>query len=142
MRSDPGVVRNYGRLLLEMVGAVPDGVVCFFVSYSYMDGIVNSWNEMGILQVLHFLCLTFQIVDISECTIWSGFVEFEERFDSVGCDGPLVVMLDPCKQPSCLCSFPTYSFNHFGSLYVPVCSILPVFQEWLVFVACFPNTCL
>ena len=31
--------------------AVPDGVVCFFVSYSYMDGIVNSWNEMGILQV-------------------------------------------------------------------------------------------
>lgn len=51
MRSDPGVVRNYGRLLLEMVAAVPDGVVCFFVSYSYMDGIVNSWNEMGILQV-------------------------------------------------------------------------------------------
>jgi DNA excision repair protein ERCC-2 len=84
MRSDPGVVRNYGRLLLEMVGAVPDGVVCFFVSYSYMDGIVNSWNEMGILQVLHFLCLTFQIVDISECTIWSGFVEFEERFDFCG----------------------------------------------------------
>lgn len=55
MRSDPGVVRNYGRLLLEMVTAVPDGIVCFFVSYSYMDGIVNSWNEMGILQV----CITF-----------------------------------------------------------------------------------
>lgn len=54
MRSDPGVVRNYGRLLLEMVTAVPDGIVCFFVSYSYMDGIVNSWNEMGILQV----CIT------------------------------------------------------------------------------------
>lgn len=52
MRSDPGVVRNYGRLLLEMVAAVPDGIVCFFVSYSYMDGIVNSWNEMGILQVI------------------------------------------------------------------------------------------
>lgn len=52
MRSDPGVVRNYGRLLLEMVAAVPDGIVCFFVSYSYMDGIVNSWNEMGILQVM------------------------------------------------------------------------------------------
>mgnify|MGYP006997913376 FL=1 len=51
MRSDPGVVRNYGRLLLEMVATVPDGIVCFFVSYSYMDGIVNSWNEMGILQV-------------------------------------------------------------------------------------------
>lgn len=51
MRSDLGVVRNYGRLLLEMVSAVPDGIVCFFVSYSYMDGIVNSWNETGILKV-------------------------------------------------------------------------------------------
>lgn len=55
MRSDLGVVRNYGRLLLEMVSVVPDGIVCFFVSYSYMDGIVNSWNETGILKVImHF----------------------------------------------------------------------------------------
>jgi DNA excision repair protein ERCC-2 len=51
MRSDLGVVRNYGRLLLEMASIVPDGIVCFFVSYSYMDGIVNSWNENGILKV-------------------------------------------------------------------------------------------
>lgn len=59
MRSDPGVVRNYGRLLLEMASAVPDGIVCFFVSYSYMDGIVNSWNEMGILQVIFFSSTLF-----------------------------------------------------------------------------------
>ncbi|KAJ0933419.1 putative DNA helicase [Helianthus annuus] len=39
LRSDPGVERNYGRLLLEMV-------------YSYMDAIVNSWNETGILKTL------------------------------------------------------------------------------------------
>lgn len=51
MRSDLGVVRNYGRLLLEMASVVPDGIVCFFVSYSYMDGIVNTWNENGILKV-------------------------------------------------------------------------------------------
>lgn len=51
MRSDPGVVRNYGKLLVEMASTVPDGIVCFFVSYSYMDAIVNSWNEMNILQV-------------------------------------------------------------------------------------------
>lgn len=57
MRSDPGVVRNYGRLLLEMASSVPDGIVCFFVSYSYMDGIVNSWHEMGILQVISFTCI-------------------------------------------------------------------------------------
>lgn len=62
MRSDPGVVRNYGRLLQEMVAAVPDGIVCFFVSYSYMDGIVNSWNEMGILQVMKCCSFTSQFL--------------------------------------------------------------------------------
>lgn len=51
MRSDPGVVKNYGKLLVEMAAVVPDGIVCFFVSYSYMDGIINDWNEKGILKV-------------------------------------------------------------------------------------------
>ncbi|KAI3972851.1 hypothetical protein MKX01_019509 [Papaver californicum] len=39
LRSDPSVIRNYGRPLLEMVAAIPDGVL-----------VVGSWNEMGILQ--------------------------------------------------------------------------------------------
>ncbi|KAJ6847349.1 putative DNA repair helicase UVH6 [Iris pallida] len=70
MRSDPGVVRNYGRLLLEMVAAVPDGVVCFFVSYSYMDGIVNSWNEMGILQdVMQHKLVFIETQDVVETTL-------------------------------------------------------------------------
>jgi DNA excision repair protein ERCC-2 len=60
MRSDPGVVRNYGRLLVEMAQAVPDGIVCFFVSYSYMDAIINSWNEMGILKVRRLLLCYLQ----------------------------------------------------------------------------------
>ena len=59
MNSDPGVVRNYDHLLLEMASAVPDGIVCFFVSYSYMDGIVNSWRGMGIMQVISFTCKFF-----------------------------------------------------------------------------------
>jgi len=63
MHSDPGVVRNYGRLLLEMASAFPDGLVCFFVSYSYMDGIVNSWHEMGILQAISFTCILFSHIN-------------------------------------------------------------------------------
>lgn len=51
MRSDPGVARNYGKLLVEMVSVVPDGIVCFFVSYSYMDEIIATWNDSGILKV-------------------------------------------------------------------------------------------
>ncbi|XP_024529521.1 general transcription and DNA repair factor IIH helicase subunit XPD [Selaginella moellendorffii] len=70
MRSDPGVVRNYGRLLLEMVATVPDGVVCFFVSYSYMDGIINSWNEMGILQeVMQHKLVFIETQDYVETTL-------------------------------------------------------------------------
>jgi DNA excision repair protein ERCC-2 len=34
MRNDPGVVRNYGKLITELAAVVPDGMVCFFVSYS------------------------------------------------------------------------------------------------------------
>jgi hypothetical protein len=51
MREDDNVIRNYGRMLVELAAAIPDGIVCFFVSYSYMDKIVSKWNDMGILQV-------------------------------------------------------------------------------------------
>lgn len=70
MRSDPGVVRNYGRLLVEMSSAVPDGIVCFFVSYSYMDSIVDSWHEMGILrEVLLHKLLFIETQDVVETTL-------------------------------------------------------------------------
>lgn len=81
LRSDPGVEKNYGKLLLEMVSVVPDGIVCFFVSYSYMDGIVNSWHESGILKViiqvsdfLGILVYTFKLVD-STCLEAFFFLE-------------------------------------------------------------------
>jgi len=51
MRDDDNVIRNYGRMLIELSSAIPDGIVSFFVSYSYMDKIISKWNEMGILQV-------------------------------------------------------------------------------------------
>lgn len=51
MRNDDSVIRNYGRMLIELSSAIPDGIVCFFVSYHYMDQIVSKWNDLGILQV-------------------------------------------------------------------------------------------
>ncbi|KAK9281348.1 hypothetical protein L1049_004248 [Liquidambar formosana] len=70
MRSDLGVVRNYGRLLLEMVCVVPDGIVCFFVSYSYMDEIVNSWNETGILKdIMQHKLVFIETQDVVETTL-------------------------------------------------------------------------
>ncbi|KAH1108149.1 hypothetical protein J1N35_011917 [Gossypium stocksii] len=70
MRSDPGVVRNYGKLLLEMVSAVPDGIVCFFVSYSYMDGIINTWNDSGILkEIMQHKLVFIETQDVVETTL-------------------------------------------------------------------------
>ncbi|GAB2232535.1 hypothetical protein Drorol1_Dr00011574 [Drosera rotundifolia] len=70
MRSDPGVARNYGKLLLEMVSVVPDGVVCFFVSYSYMDAIVNTWNETGILKdIMQHKLVFIETQDVVETTL-------------------------------------------------------------------------
>ena len=44
-RDDTAVIRNYGTLLAEMVAIVPDGIVCFFTSYMYMESVVASWYE-------------------------------------------------------------------------------------------------
>ncbi|XP_071656917.1 general transcription and DNA repair factor IIH helicase subunit XPD isoform X2 [Patagioenas fasciata] len=49
-REDIAVIRNYGNLLLELSAIVPDGLVAFFTSYQYMENIVASWYEQGILE--------------------------------------------------------------------------------------------
>lgn len=48
-RDDMSVIRNYGNLLAEMSTVVPDGIVCFFVSYQYMEAVVSIWNDQGII---------------------------------------------------------------------------------------------
>lgn len=52
VRSDPAVIRNYGALLIEMVKVTPDGLVAFFPSYIYMEGVVRAWQEMGVISSL------------------------------------------------------------------------------------------
>eukprot|EP01064_Diplonema_japonicum_P026252 TRINITY_DN37668_c0_g1_i1.p1 TRINITY_DN37668_c0_g1~~TRINITY_DN37668_c0_g1_i1.p1 ORF type:complete len:783 (+),score=134.66 TRINITY_DN37668_c0_g1_i1:32-2350(+) len=46
------VVRNYGSFLLELCQTVPDGIVCFFTSYRYMEEVVSAWEGSGILSDL------------------------------------------------------------------------------------------
>mmetsp|Transcript_10674 Transcript_10674/g.39175 ORF Transcript_10674/g.39175 Transcript_10674/m.39175 type:complete len:789 (+) Transcript_10674:294-2660(+) len=70
MRSDPGVVRNYGKLLLDLAQTVPDGLVCFFVSYSYMDGIVSTWDESGVLQeIMQHKLVFIETQDVMETSL-------------------------------------------------------------------------
>nr|CAG4651600.1 EOG090X01B4 [Triops cancriformis] len=51
-REDLAVIRNYGNLLLDMATAVPDGLVCFFTSYLYLETVVASWYDQGIIDQL------------------------------------------------------------------------------------------
>jgi DNA excision repair protein ERCC-2 len=55
---------------VELAAAVPDGIVCFFVSYSYMDSIVSRWHEMGVLAELMAHKLVFiETADVVETTL-------------------------------------------------------------------------
>ncbi|KAG1684720.1 General transcription and DNA repair factor IIH helicase subunit XPD [Nymphon striatum] len=58
-RDDTAVIRNYGTLLVEMATIVPDGVVCFFTSYMYMESVVATWYEQGIIENLQKQKLLF-----------------------------------------------------------------------------------
>ncbi|KAK6089653.1 hypothetical protein P3W45_001419 [Vairimorpha bombi] len=49
LRSEPSVVRNYGTLIIELSKSVPDGLICFFPSYIYMEEIVSLWSESNII---------------------------------------------------------------------------------------------
>jgi len=70
IRGDPGVIRNYGDLLIEMASVIPDGLVCFFPSYTYMEEIVSMWNDMGVLNsVLSHKLLFVETPDVAETAI-------------------------------------------------------------------------
>lgn len=70
MRQDMAVVRNYGMLLVEMASIVPDGLVCFFTSYMYMESVVASWYEQGVIDaVLKRKLLFIETNDAAETSL-------------------------------------------------------------------------
>lgn len=69
-RMDSSVVRNYGNLTVELTAVVPDGLVVFFTSYTYMEQVVCKWHEMGIVQRLFERKLVFvETPDSVECAL-------------------------------------------------------------------------
>lgn len=70
MRSQPDVVRNYAALLLQMAQIVPDGIVCFFPSYHYLEMIVSMWHEMGMLhKLVHHKLVFVETEDLLETQV-------------------------------------------------------------------------
>jgi DNA excision repair protein ERCC-2 len=70
LRDDESVTRNYGELLVELAATVPDGIVCFFTSYMYMEKVVERWHANGALQQLLRHKLVFiETKDVVETTL-------------------------------------------------------------------------
>ncbi len=70
IRNDLAVVRNYGNILLEYSRITPDGIVCFFPSYLYMESIVSAWNDLGVLQdLLQYKLIFLETPDTAETSM-------------------------------------------------------------------------
>ncbi|KAB8074968.1 hypothetical protein BDV29DRAFT_172703 [Aspergillus leporis] len=70
IRNDPGVVRNYGNLILEFSRITPDGVVVFFPSYLYMESIISMWQGMGILDsIWNYKLILVETPDAQESSL-------------------------------------------------------------------------
>lgn len=68
LRSNPGVAKNYGELLLSYCQIVPDGVVCFFPSYVYMEHVLKAWTESGLFNEVTKYKLVFMEAQSSDET--------------------------------------------------------------------------
>jgi len=69
-RGKTAVVRNYGAMLMELCRAIPDGVVSFFTSYSYMEYVISEWDSMGVLrEILKSKLVFIETKDVVETTL-------------------------------------------------------------------------
>lgn len=73
LRQDIAVIRNYGQLLIDVSAVTPDGICCFFTSYSYMEYILNQWDKMKILSKVlqHKLIFIETKVGVCQSLIWA-----------------------------------------------------------------------
>lgn len=69
-REDIAVIRNYGQLLVAFSEVVPDGIVCFFTSYLYMESVVAAWYDQGILdQIQKYKLIFIETQDPAETSL-------------------------------------------------------------------------
>jgi len=67
VRNDPSVVRNYGQILIEFSKITPDGLLCFFPSYLYLETITSTWASTGVLdEVWKYKLILVETPDAAE----------------------------------------------------------------------------
>lgn len=75
-REDVAVIRNYGQLLVEFAATVPDGLVCFFTSYLYMESVVAAWY---VYITLNFYSDNYISIFVQHCRYDQGVVDQLQR---------------------------------------------------------------
>lgn len=48
-RNDKSVTRNFAELLISLSDIVPDGILCFFPSYMYMEHVLKEWSDDNLI---------------------------------------------------------------------------------------------
>ena len=57
-------------MLVELCSCIPDGVVAYFTSYSYMESLISEWDAMGILRDLtRYKLVIIETKDTAETTV-------------------------------------------------------------------------
>lgn len=80
-RDDPNVTRNYAELVITMAQTVPDGLVVFFPSYSYMERTILQWHRDGMLtKIRQHKLLFLETKDVVETTL--ALNQFKRACDS------------------------------------------------------------
>ncbi|KYN98640.1 DNA repair helicase RAD3, putative [Plasmodium reichenowi] len=70
LRNDLSVIKNYGILLVDMCKCIPDGIVAYFPSYIYMEQVISSWYELGVIaNILDYKLIFIETKDIVSTTI-------------------------------------------------------------------------
>lgn len=111
VRDDPAVMKNYGELLVDLSKNVPDGIVCFFTSYMYMERAVESWHNSGILEKVIwqlFIETTYKISLTHRCL--SCFSKSFSLFTSLSISIYLSLSLF-CVTDSCLFSYTCFVYE-------------------------------
>lgn len=51
-RSSPALLKELGQTIINLANITPDGIVCFFPSYSYLGQVIDAWSTSDILTAI------------------------------------------------------------------------------------------